>query len=90
MDTVFVKEVRPCGPGYLAGLKTGDRLLAVNGMAVAGTPYARVVAAIQQTPTSLTLQVVPKECDILQTVRRVLKLDSINFGVINLKFCLYF
>lgn len=68
MDTVFVKEVRPYGPANLAGLKTGDRLLSVNGMPVAGTPYNLVVAAIQQAPTTLTLQVVPKECDILQTV----------------------
>lgn len=68
MDTVFVKEVRPYGPAHYAGLNTGDRLLAVNEMPVAGTPYARVVAAIQQTPTTLTLQVVPKECDILQRV----------------------
>lgn len=71
MDTVFVKEVRPYGPANLAGLQTGDRLLSVNGMPVAGTPYNRVVAAIQQAPTTLTLQVVPKECDILQTVRKI-------------------
>lgn len=68
MDTVFVKEVRPNGPAFLAGLKTGDRLLSVNGMQVAGTPYNRVVASIQQAPRTLSLQVVPKECDILQTV----------------------
>lgn len=70
MDTVFVKEVRPYGPAHFAGLKTGDRLLSVNGMPVAGTPYNRVVAAIQQAPSTLTLHVVPKECDILQTVWR--------------------
>ena len=69
MDTVFVKEVRVHGPAHYSGLKNGDRLLTVNGMPVAGTPYNRVVAAIQQTPSMLTLQVVPKECDILQTVR---------------------
>lgn len=68
MDTVFVKEVRPYGPAQFAGLQTGDRLLSVNGMPVAGTPYNRVVATIQQAPSSLTLSVVPKECDILQTV----------------------
>lgn len=68
MDTVFVKEVRPYGPAHFAGLQTGDRLLSVNGMPVAGTPYNRVVTTIQQAPSSLTLSVVPKECDILQTV----------------------
>lgn len=68
MDTVFVKEVRPFGPAHFAGLQTGDRLLSVNGMPVAGTPYNRVVAAIQQAPSTLTLHVVPKECDVLQRV----------------------
>lgn len=68
MDTVFVKDVRLNGPAHLGGLRPGDRLLSVNGMAVAGTPYADVVRAIQQTPTILKLIVVPKDCDILQTV----------------------
>lgn len=68
MDTVFVKTVHRQTPAYFAGLQEGDRLLAVNGMAVAGTDYAHVVATIQQTPKILTLQVVPKNFDILQTV----------------------
>lgn len=68
MDTIFVKEVHVGSPAHHAGLKKGDRLLAVNGMPVAGTPYAHVVAVIQQTPKTLTLQVVPKNYDILQTV----------------------
>lgn len=67
MDTVFVKKVHPNSSAYRAGLREGDRLLAVNGMHVAGTPYAHVVAVIQQTPKTLTLQVVPKNYDILQT-----------------------
>lgn len=68
MDTVFVKEVRLNGPAHNGGLRPGDRLLSVNGMPVAGTPYANVVRAIQQTPHILQLIVVPKDCDILQTV----------------------
>lgn len=68
MDTVFVKKVHPNSSAHMAGLREGDRLLAVNGMHVAGTPYAHVVAVIQQTPKTLTLQVVPKNYDILQTV----------------------
>lgn len=78
MDTVFVKEVRPYGPAHFAGLQTGDRLLSVNGMPVAGTPYNRVVATIQQAPNSLTLSVVPKECDILQTVSSKRNRRSMN------------
>lgn len=68
MDTVFVKEVRINGPAYMSGLKPGDRLLNVNGMEVAGAPYENVVEAIKQTPTTLRLVVVSKDCDILQTV----------------------
>lgn len=68
MDTVFVKDVRLNGPAHIGGLRPGDRLLSVNGMAVAGTPYANVVRTIQQTPNILKLIVVPKDCDILQTV----------------------
>lgn len=82
MDTVFVKEVRPYGPAHFAGLQNGDRLLTVNGMPVAGTPYNRVVAAIQQAPATLTLHVVPKECDILQTVR-----FSLNTSLYFVDFC---
>lgn len=68
MDTVFVKEVRPNGPAHLAGLKTGDRLWTVNGLAVDGMQYAHVVSIIQQVPNILTLQIIPKEFDFLQTV----------------------
>lgn len=71
MDTVFVKKVHPNSPAFLAGLQEGDRLLAVNGLSVASLPYAQVVATIQQTPKTLTLQVVPKNYDLLQTVSRV-------------------
>ncbi|XP_058826347.1 uncharacterized protein LOC131686146 isoform X4 [Topomyia yanbarensis] len=67
MDTVFVKKVHPNSPAFLAGLQEGDRLLAVNGISVASLPYAQVVATIQQTPKTLTLQVVPKNYDLLQT-----------------------
>uniref|UniRef100_A0A182QGE1 PDZ domain-containing protein n=1 Tax=Anopheles farauti TaxID=69004 RepID=A0A182QGE1_9DIPT len=67
MDTVFVKKVHPNTPAHRAGLQEGDRLLAVNGVPVTSIPYSQVVATIQQTPKTLTLQVVPKNYDILQT-----------------------
>ncbi|XP_035898199.1 uncharacterized protein LOC118505862 isoform X2 [Anopheles stephensi] len=70
MDTVFVKKVHPNSPAHLAGLQEGDRLLAVNGVPVTSIPYSQVVATIQQTPKTLTLQVVPKNYDILQTFFR--------------------
>lgn len=68
MDTIFVKKVHPESQAFYAGLKEGDRLLAVNGVPVAGNQYADVVNAIQKTPKTLSLQVVPKCYDILQTV----------------------
>lgn len=68
MDTVFVKDVRPNGPAHAAGLKTGDRLWTVNGLPVDGMQYAHVVSIIQQVPQLLTLQIIPKEFDFLQTV----------------------
>uniref|UniRef100_A0A182W4J1 PDZ domain-containing protein n=1 Tax=Anopheles minimus TaxID=112268 RepID=A0A182W4J1_9DIPT len=67
MDTVFVKKVHANTPAHMAGLQEGDRLLAVNGVPVTSIPYSQVVATIQQTPKTLTLQVVPKNYDILQT-----------------------
>ncbi|XP_055524818.1 uncharacterized protein LOC129718254 isoform X2 [Wyeomyia smithii] len=67
MESVFVKKVHPNSQAFLAGLQEGDRLLAVNSISVASLPYAQVVATIQQTPKTLTLQVVPKNYDILQT-----------------------
>lgn len=77
MDTVFVKDVRVNGPAHISGLRPGDRLLSVNGMTVAGTLYADVVRAIQQTQTVLVLIVVPKDCDILQTVQNNFFLNSL-------------
>ncbi|XP_055376704.1 uncharacterized protein LOC129608919 isoform X2 [Condylostylus longicornis] len=66
METIFIKEVHPDGPAYTAGLKTGDRILMVNNISVAGISYNTIVSMIKQTLTVLKLQVVPKECDILQ------------------------
>lgn len=68
MDTIFVKHVREHGPACTAGLRTGDRIISVNGETVAGKPYAHVVQLIQQTQCYLYLLVVPMENDIIQLV----------------------
>lgn len=68
MDTVFVKKVTPESEAHYAGLHEGDRLLAVNGIPVAGKQFADIVGTIQKIPKTLTLQIVPKCYDILQTV----------------------
>lgn len=75
MDTVFVKAVRPGTPASRAGLRTGDRLVGVQGMPVGGSTaeggltYARAVRVIHGARDSLELQVVPQEYDLLQQVR---------------------
>ncbi|XP_045491359.1 rho GTPase-activating protein 23 isoform X4 [Colias croceus] len=70
MDTIFVRSVRPGGPAALAGLRAGDRVLAVNGEPVAcgraRAPYARVVQLAQREPRVLRLTVVPRDHDLLQ------------------------
>ncbi|XP_037869455.1 rho GTPase-activating protein 21 isoform X4 [Bombyx mori] len=70
MDTIFVRSVRPGGPAALAGLRAGDRVLAVNGEPVAcgrsRAPYARVVQLAQREPRILRLTVVPRDHDLLQ------------------------
>lgn len=69
MDTVFVKKVIPHSEADSAGLKEGDRLIAVNGIPVSLTfQFADIVATIQKTPKTLHIQIVPKCYDILQTV----------------------
>lgn len=71
-DTIFVRSVRAGGPAAAAGLRAGDRVLAVNGEPVTGgrsrAPYARVVQLAQREPRTLRLTVVPRDHDLLQRV----------------------
>ncbi|XP_059469966.1 rho GTPase-activating protein 23 isoform X8 [Neocloeon triangulifer] len=64
MDTIFVKHVREQSAAHQAGLKTGDRIVCVNGKV--SLNYAQVVQLIQQSENYLHLLVVPKEDDLLQ------------------------
>ncbi|XP_043502462.1 rho GTPase-activating protein 21 isoform X2 [Polistes fuscatus] len=66
MDTIFVKQVRVNSPASEAGLRTGDRVVSVDGIATRGEQYASVVQRIQQAGPWLRLLVVSKEDDILQ------------------------
>lgn len=68
MDTIFVKNVKDRSPAKLAGLQQGDRLIAVNGVAVNDKSYSQVVQLIVNSPEYLHLLVVPKEEDVLQRV----------------------
>ncbi|XP_024945685.1 uncharacterized protein LOC107272586 isoform X12 [Cephus cinctus] len=66
MDTIFVKQVRAKSPAAEAGLRTGDRVVSVDGAPTRGEQYASVVQRIQQAGPWLRLLVVSKEDDILQ------------------------
>ncbi|CAL7940899.1 unnamed protein product [Xylocopa violacea] len=66
MDTIFVKQVRANSPAAEAGLRTGDRVVSVDGKPTRGEQYAKVVQRIQQADPWLRLLVVSKEDDILQ------------------------
>ncbi|EMP33802.1 Rho GTPase-activating protein 23 [Chelonia mydas] len=66
MDTIFVKNVREDGPAHQAGLRTGDRLVKVNGESIIGKTYSQVIALIQNSDDALELSIMPKDEDVLQ------------------------
>ncbi|XP_074080193.1 rho GTPase-activating protein 23 isoform X1 [Macrotis lagotis] len=66
MDTIFVKNVKDDGPAHQAGLRTGDRLVKVNGESIIGKTYSQVIALIQNSDNVLELSIMPKDEDILQ------------------------
>ncbi|XP_051154617.1 uncharacterized protein LOC127276895 isoform X10 [Leptopilina boulardi] len=66
MDTIFVKQVHSNSPAEEAGLRTGDRVVAVDGIPTRGEQYASVVQRISQANPWLRLLVVSKDDDILQ------------------------
>ncbi|XP_067167887.1 rho GTPase-activating protein 23 [Apteryx mantelli] len=66
MDTIFVKNVREDGPAHQAGLRTGDRLVKVNGESIIGKTYSQVIALIQNSDDVLELSIMPRDEDILQ------------------------
>ncbi|XP_042883214.1 rho GTPase-activating protein 21-like isoform X2 [Penaeus japonicus] len=68
LDTIFVKNVKPGSAAHVAGLRTGDRVVSVNGESVATQSYQQVVSTIQRSPPVLQLMVVPREEDLLQQV----------------------
>ncbi|XP_021095515.1 rho GTPase-activating protein 23 isoform X2 [Heterocephalus glaber] len=66
MDTIFVKNIKDDGPAHRAGLRTGDRLVKVNGESVIGKTYSQVIALIQNSDDNLELTIMPKDEDVLQ------------------------
>ncbi|XP_077160151.1 rho GTPase-activating protein 21 isoform X2 [Paroedura picta] len=68
MDTIFVKDVKEGFPASEAGLRTGDRIITVNGESVIGKTYSQVIALIQNCNNVLELSIMPKDEDIIQLV----------------------
>nr|XP_020467426.1 rho GTPase-activating protein 21-like isoform X2 [Monopterus albus] len=66
MDTIFVKSVKENGSAQLAGLRTGDRLVEVNGESILGKTYSQVITLIQKSENILELSIMPKDEDVLQ------------------------
>lgn len=79
MDTIFVKRVHANSPAAEAGLRTGDRVVSVDGNRTRGEQYASVVQRIQQAGPWLRLLVVSKEDDILQKVENKTKSTESGF-----------
>jgi C-terminal processing protease CtpA/Prc len=59
----FIGSVDAGSPAELAGLKEGDRILAVNGTSVKGFEHPQVVQLIKTDPTSTKLLLVDREAD---------------------------
>ncbi|XP_066921438.1 rho GTPase-activating protein 23-like isoform X2 [Clytia hemisphaerica] len=68
LDTFFVKNVTKGGSADEAGLKSGDRIVSINGDLIGGKRYKDVVELVQYCSGDLKLGVVPHQEDILQLV----------------------
>ncbi|KAG8176588.1 hypothetical protein JTE90_024249 [Oedothorax gibbosus] len=66
MDTIFIREVKENSPAHNAGLKKGDRIIAINNHPLSGKSYSDIIHLILKSGQTLRLLVVPKEDDILQ------------------------
>jgi hypothetical protein len=60
IDTIFVKEVRPDGPAYAAGLRQGDQILTVNDQSISGKTYSQVIAMIQNALVFLSFDILKR------------------------------
>ena len=67
----FAGDVEPGSPAALAGLRAGDRLVAVNGDDVEGGPHREVVRRIGARPHEVYLLVVDSETDDLLKRRQL-------------------
>ena len=63
-----MKDITRNGAAERAGLRTGDRLVAVNGTNLKNYTYAQVVQMIKNAPDYIHLLVISKDDDILQKV----------------------
>ncbi|XP_055333502.1 protein scribble homolog isoform X2 [Paramacrobiotus metropolitanus] len=56
-EAIFVSKVTPNGPAYLAGVRVGDKVLAVNGVSVIDTDHYEAVNLLKNAGTTLSLYV---------------------------------
>ncbi|MGW0362385.1 S41 family peptidase [Streptomyces sp. NPDC002990] len=68
---IAVDRVQPGGPADRAGLRSGDRLLSVDGHAVTGLPVSGVVALLRgEAGTPVVLKFSRDGAELTETVRR--------------------
>uniref|UniRef100_UPI00358E4B0F Na(+)/H(+) exchange regulatory cofactor NHE-RF2-like n=1 Tax=Myxine glutinosa TaxID=7769 RepID=UPI00358E4B0F len=82
----FTGEVEPGSPADLAGLRAGDRLVAVNGENVEGVPHREVVRRIGARPAEVYLLVVDPETDnLLKRLELKCTEDMVETGIPDLE-----
>ncbi|RDD36660.1 Rho GTPase-activating protein 21 [Trichoplax sp. H2] len=59
--TILINMVVPTGPAHLAGVRTGDCVVSVNGESIAGKTYQQISNVIQGSTQRLYLEIVPKD-----------------------------
>ncbi|CAN2387909.1 PDZ domain containing 3 [Pristimantis euphronides] len=59
----FLRELDPGLPAEVAGMREGDRLLAVNGQSIEELEHEHVVSLIQESGNQVTLLVISNEGD---------------------------
>lgn len=76
LDTFFIKTVTPGSTADRAGLRSGDRIVSINGELIGGKTFKDIIEIIQYCTGDLKVGVVPRNEDILQLVFEEYVYDS--------------
>jgi len=68
VDIFYAKNIKEGGAAHKAGLRSGDRVVSVNGQLIGGKSYNEVIDNIEYCSGELKLGVLPHDEDILQSV----------------------